>query len=223
MSDEWRELLYYLGFLSSAAFGLRMAVQWLYSEYVGRSVVMRTFWQLSLCGNILLGLHAFIQMQYHIFVAQVANGVISWRNLNLMDPAHKPLTTRQTVAIMVAALSLGTLAYTAQADTWFRVPVLPWSAQKAFSVSWMWHAIGIVGLVMFNSRFWIQWWGAEKKQQSTLGATFWWISLTGEMLCLTYFMRINDTVNYIGPLFAMVPYIRNLMLIYKGKQQPVRE
>ena len=77
MSDQWREFLYLLGFLSSAAFGLRMAVQWLHSEYLGKSVVTPIFWRLSLCGNILLALHAFIQLQFHVFLIQSGQ----WRHL----------------------------------------------------------------------------------------------------------------------------------------------
>lgn len=88
MSDQWREGLYFLGFLSSLAFGLRMAFQWLYSEYLGKSTVTPTFWKLSLTGNILLAFHAFIQLQYHVFIIQVGNGFIAWRNLNLMQPSR---------------------------------------------------------------------------------------------------------------------------------------
>lgn len=98
----------------------------------------------------------------------------------------------------------------------------PWSTPEAQTVSWMWHVAGTIGIVLFNSRFWVQWWGAESAKQSSLGATFWWISLAGEILCFSYFMRIGDAVNFIGPLFALVPYIRNLALIYR-KRQPVAE
>jgi lipid-A-disaccharide synthase-like uncharacterized protein len=36
-------------------------------------------------------------------------------------------------------------------------------------------------------------------------------------------MKIGDAVNFIGPLFALIPYVRNLMLLYKKRQQPVME
>lgn len=226
MSDQWREGLYFLGFLSSLAFGLRMAFQWLYSEYLGKSTVTPTFWKLSLTGNILLAFHAFIQLQYHVFIIQVGNGFIAWRNLNLMQPSQNRLRTRQALAVMAAMLAIGTLLFASQGlftpHTWIRVPVTPWSTPEAQTVSWMWHVAGTIGIVLFNSRFWVQWWGAESAKQSSLGATFWWISLAGEILCFSYFMRIGDAVNFIGPLFALVPYIRNLALIYR-KRQPVAE
>jgi lipid-A-disaccharide synthase len=226
MSDQWRESLYFLGFLSSLTFGLRMAFQWLYSEYLGKSTVTPTFWKLSLTGNVLLAFHAFIQLQFHVFIIQVGNGVIAWRNLNLMQPSQSRLRTRQALAVMAATLALGTLLFASQGlftpHTWIRVPVTPWSNPEAHTVSWMWHVAGTIGIVLFNSRFWVQWWGAESAKQSSLGATFWWISLAGEILCFSYFMKIGDAVNFIGPLFALVPYVRNLALIYR-KRQPIAE
>jgi lipid-A-disaccharide synthase len=76
-----------------------------------------------------------------------------------------------------------------------------------------------MGLALFSTRFWIQWWCAEQEKKSYLSGSFWWISLIGESLCLIYFLKIHDPVNSIGPAFGLIPYIRNLMLIYK--KQPI--
>lgn len=92
--------LYPLGYLSTLAFGLRFFIQWLYSEAKGQCVVVRPFWWLSLIGNILLLTHALIQMQFHVALVQAINGVISWRNLDLMRPLSQQKTLRFTVALM---------------------------------------------------------------------------------------------------------------------------
>jgi lipid-A-disaccharide synthase len=76
--------------------------------------------------------------------------------------------------------------------------------------------LGFTGLLLFNSRFWVQWWSSEKRDSSYLGASFWWLSLIGDTLCLIYFIRLGDIVNLAGPLFGLIPYIRNLMLIKKN-------
>lgn len=227
MIDQWREWLYPLGFLSAVAFGSRMLLQWLTSEVKGRSVVMPTFWKISLAGNCLLAVHAFIQLQFHVCLVQVCNGVISWRNLNLMQPPQEQKTTRQTLEIMVfficsifAAFWLQGYLLGEDSQTWFRVPSTPWQDNAGLNISWKWHLMGTVGLVLFSSRFWIQWWYAEKHNTSYLGRAFWWASLLGEGLCLAYFLQIKDPVNFIGPAFGLIPYIRNLMLIYKT--QPTR-
>lgn len=230
INDLSRELLYPLGFLASIAFGGRMLLQWLYSEYKGRSVVNPTFWKLSLAGNAALALHAFIQLQFHVCLVQVCNGVISWRNLNLMRPSSLQVTTRRTVAIMASMIAAVVALFCLQhhffgdgSDSWFRVPSAPWNTHGQphadQAIPFAWHLIGFLGLALFSSRFWIQWWYAEKKQTSYLGSTFWWISLVGEMTCLTYFFVIGDPVNYIGPAFGLIPYMRNLMLIHKTRHR----
>jgi len=225
MIEYWREWLYPLGFLAAIAFSSRMLLQWVSSEKKRHSIVTPAFWKLSLCGNTLLALHAFIQMQFHVCLVQVCNLVISWRNLNLMQPLAKQTTTRRTIILLcssavsvIAAFWLQGYLLVGENETWFRIPVMPWQNNAAPNISWEWHLLGFSGLLLFGSRFWIQWWYAEKHQASYLGRAFWWTSLLGEGLCLIYFVRIGDPVNYIGPAFGLIPYIRNLMLIYRTRK-----
>ncbi len=230
MSGEWRELLYPLGFLSAIAFSARMLLQWISSEAKGKSYVMPLFWKLSLSGNLLLAIHAFIQVQFHVCLIQVCNAVISWRNLNLMQPPTERFSLRTTIGLMVLALLTTLLAFGLQghfllhdATEWFRIPVTPWQKNAHMQISTTWHVFGFVGLALFSSRFWLQWWCVERQQTSYLGPAFWWVSLAGESICLVYFLRIQDPVNFIGPAFALIPYIRNLMLLYKRNNLPKRE
>ena len=228
MIDQWREWLYPLGFLSAIAFSSRMILQWLKSEASGKSMVTPSFWKLSLIGNVSLAIHAFIQIQFHVCVIQAGSAVISWRNLNLMKPKEQRLPLSSVIKILVIAITLTTLAFFLQgyfvdsispedSFEWFRVPTLPWQSATSTDIPLAWHLIGFIGLTLFSSRFWVQWWFAERNQKSYLGATFWWISLIGESICLLYFFMINDPVNFIGPAFAAIPYIRNLMLIYRPR------
>lgn len=229
MSPEWREWLYPLGFLAALAFSSRMLLQWISSEAKGRSHVMPLFWKLSLAGNTLLAIHSFIQVQFHVCVVQACNAVISWRNLNLMQPAQKQISTRTTVLLLIGMLALVLGIFKWQDhflldnnDAWFRIPITPW--QHSNSVLGLgWHLFGFAGLALFSSRFWLQWWCAERKQRSYLGPAFWWVSLIGEGICLVYFLRINDPVNFIGPAFALIPYVRNLMLLRKAKKHSLLE
>lgn len=227
MTEQLRELLYPLGFLSAFAFSARMLLQWLTSEAKGESVVMPAFWKLSLVGNLLLMMHSFIQVQFHVCIVQACNAVISWRNLNLMLSTERQATTARTIQILIAAMVGTTLTFALQGyflhngiNEWFRIPATPWQANADKQASLLWHVIGFTGLVLFSSRFWVQWWCVERYKVSYLGSTFWWSSLIGESLCLIYFFRIEDPVNFIGPAFGLIPYLRNLMLIYKKKKQP---
>ena len=47
---------------------------------------------------------------------------------------------------------------------------------------------------------------------------FWWLSLIGAMLELMYFMRQQDSVGIAGYFFSVVPYTRNLVLIYRKRR-----
>jgi len=225
MSEAWRQLLYPLGFLSSIAFTARFLNQWIVSEQQKKSVVTSMFWKLSLLGNILLFIHSFIQIQFHVCFVQACNAVISWRNLNLMQPAQQQWKLSSTILLMLAGIAATVAGFILQShfvhdsyQDWFRSPISRWSNPEQSSVNNWWHAAGFLGLILFNSRFWIQWWGAEKLHKSYLGPVFWWMSLAGAVLCMIYFLRIMDLINLVGPLFGLIPYVRNLMILHKSKQ-----
>jgi lipid-A-disaccharide synthase-like uncharacterized protein len=218
-----RAVLYPLGFLASLAFSARGLSQWLYSEAKGTSSVTHLFWRLSLVGNVLLLIHSLIQSQVHVALVQTANGLISWRNLNLLGPHDRRIRFRNVVTTLIVALiatlivsSRISVLFTGSVD-WIRVPTLPWTEPQQQHASPTLHFLGTVGMLLFASRFWIQWWCAEMASSSVLPATFWWISLIGAALSLFYFGAITDPVNLVGPLFGMIPYIANLRLIYRKR------
>lgn len=224
MNEAWRTFLYPLGFLSALAFGARFIIQWLESEKAHKSVVSPLFWHISLTGNLLLILHSLIQVQFHICLVQVCNGVISWRNLNLMQTKSPPLSLKTVWLILAFSILFTTTLFLIQdwmffsTSDWFRIPTAPWQSHTLSSVSPLWHFLGFFGFVLFSSRFWVQWWFAEKKQQSFFPITFWWLSIVGALISIAYFFHIGDSVNLIGPLVGMVPYVRNLMLMYKKEK-----
>jgi lipid-A-disaccharide synthase len=221
--DDWRAFLYPLGFLSGLAFGARFIIQWLASEKAGESLAPRSFWQLSLIGNLLLMLHSLIQVQFHVCLIQSCNAVISWRNLNFIQ-TERPAASFKTVCFFLAASISFTVLIFAIQDWflsgqlgWFRSPVAPWHSSPASSVPLTWHIVGTVAYMLFSSRFWIQWWYAETEHASRFPQIFWWLSLIGALFSIAYFLRINDSVNLIGPLVGIVPYLRNLMLMRKNR------
>lgn len=215
MIEGWREFLYPLGFLSALTFGGRALLQWTKSEIAQKSVVTASFWHLSLLGNFLLLLHSFIQVQYHVCVIQACNAVIAWRNLNLLKPQSAQVKRSFVIGLLISAILLVTTLFLLIGDEWFRIPLAPWQKHLQKPVNPLWHLTGFIGMILFASRFWIQWWCAEKYKVSYLGRPFWWLSLVGDLLTLLYFIRIEDSVNIVGPVFGLIPYVRNLMLLYK--------
>lgn len=217
--ETWRQYLYLLGILSNIAFMSRFLLQWRESEKAGKPVVSKNFWTISLFGNLTLLLHSLIQLQYHVAFTQTCNSVISWRNLDLMNHSKKQLRTWKFVALLILlSLSITTSIFFAQAALfnlpleWFRSPTTPWQ-QTPVQIAWQWHLVGFAGLTMFASRFWIQWWMAEKEQRSYLGLQFWWMSFLGAVFSLIYFYILHDYANMVGPAFGLIPYLRNIMLM----------
>ncbi len=217
MVESWRVFLYPIGFLAQIAFTGRFFLQWLDSERRGKSVVTSTFWQISLFGNLIMYVHSLIQMQFHVCLAQALNGVLAWRNIDLMR-AGGPRWTLRSIPWLLAISSLATVVLFFLEDwlcgggtSWFRVPTF--FQKPAQSVSLGWNVLGCAGLLLFHSRFWVQWFFSEEADASQLGKLFWYQSLCGALLSGVYFFYIQDMVNLSGFVLCLVPYVRNLMML----------
>lgn len=79
-----------------------------------------------------------------------------------------------------------------------------------------WDAVGFVGQGLFFSRFIVQWLASERAGRSYIPKGFWWLSIFGALVSLVYAIGIHNTVFTLAQSVALVPYIRNLMLIRRG-------
>jgi lipid-A-disaccharide synthase-like uncharacterized protein len=79
----------------------------------------------------------------------------------------------------------------------------------------VWVAFGLVGQILFGSRFIVQWAASEKKKESYIPTVFWWLSLSGGIITAIYAIHIRDTVFTIAQCAGLAVYVRNLMLIYR--------
>ena len=84
---------------------------------------------------------------------------------------------------------------------------------------WLWKSIGFAGLATFQMRWIVQWLHSEKHKESRMPVAFWWLSLIGAFLELMYFLRQQDSVGVLGYCFSVVPYSRNLMLVYAARRR----
>jgi lipid-A-disaccharide synthase-like uncharacterized protein len=80
----------------------------------------------------------------------------------------------------------------------------------------MWLAIGIVGQLMFSMRWILQWVASEKTRQSVVPATFWYYSLFGGLMVLSYGIYRVDPVIILGQ-FGILVYARNVYFLLKGQ------
>ncbi len=81
-----------------------------------------------------------------------------------------------------------------------------------------WVILGFVGQSMFGSRFFVQWIVSEKRGESTIPEIFWYLSMAGSALLLTYAIYRRDPVFIMGQCSGIFIYSRNVVLIYKKKR-----
>ena len=83
----------------------------------------------------------------------------------------------------------------------------------------IWLGIGFFGQSLFFSRWLIQWFVSEKKAESSIPISFWYMSLGGSVIVLAYAIYRRDPVFIAGQSVGAVVYLRNLMLIYRGQKR----
>jgi lipid-A-disaccharide synthase-like uncharacterized protein len=83
---------------------------------------------------------------------------------------------------------------------------------------WLWKGIGFGGLAVFQLRWVVQWIHSEAHKESRVPIAFWWLSLTGSLMELCYFLRQQDSVGVLGCMGGFT-YVRNLMLIYRKRRE----
>ncbi|MBU6409393.1 MAG: lipid-A-disaccharide synthase N-terminal domain-containing protein [Verrucomicrobia bacterium] len=89
---------------------------------------------------------------------------------------------------------------------------------KFLGIEWsVWKVIGWLGNAVFFSRFYVQWYVTEKKKQVVVPQAFWWLSLAGSLLLLSYALRQRDSVFIFAYAFTWLPYIRNLVIHRRNK------
>ncbi len=80
-------------------------------------------------------------------------------------------------------------------------------------------AIGFAGQAMFFMRFFVQWLYSEKHRRSLIPTAFWYFSLGGSLLLLTYAIIKRDPVFIVGQSTGFIIYTRNLVLIRREKNE----
>lgn len=219
----WHWALYFgLGVIALIPFSARFFIQWILSERKKESHVTRIFWLFSIIGNLLMSLHYLVQIQFHLYMIRLLPLYISSRQWKLMNPPCKAFSVTRLIKILFLLSTLyfglffARLALFSSDWIWIKNMQMPWQ-NRPQDVFWLWHAFGFAGSCLFISRHIVQWWQSEKLQKSVLSEAFWWISLSGGSLTLIYALVISDYVTALGYVTGLVPYARNLMLIYKKK------
>jgi lipid-A-disaccharide synthase-like uncharacterized protein len=82
-----------------------------------------------------------------------------------------------------------------------------------------WIVIGFVGQALFSARFIVQWLASERAKRSLIPMAFWYFSLLGGLVLLSYAIHKRDPVFIVGQGAGLFVYLRNLYLIRTGRQK----
>jgi len=126
----------------------------------------------------------------------------------LLDQARDAYDRGDPVAASVALRSAPKLVHM---TVWQRL-LLPFITDP-----WAWVAIGFLGQGLFTARFVVQWIASERKKKSVVPLSFWYLSIFGSLLVLSYAAWRVDPVFILAYGFNSLVYVRNLMLIFRRR------
>jgi lipid-A-disaccharide synthase-like uncharacterized protein len=200
-----------IGFAAQLLFATRMIVQWVQSEKAGKSLSPVIFWQLSILGSLTFLIYGILRHDFAIVLGQTLVYFIYIRNLHLKERwLTIPLIFRMFV-IIAPLVTLGFLLSDAHGDIS--------SLLKNEEISLPLQIWGSLGQVIFTIRFFIQWFDSESKNESVLTRRFWFVSLAGSFMIVTYAVFRYDPVLFFGQLAGMLVYLRNLILVRNRKEE----
>jgi len=81
----------------------------------------------------------------------------------------------------------------------------------------IWAAVGFIGQGMFFMRFVVQWIRSERERRSIVPIAFWYFSIAGAAISLTYAVHLGSWPFMAGQACGFLVYFRNLYLIRRGR------
>jgi len=79
----------------------------------------------------------------------------------------------------------------------------------------MWVGAGLVGQALFGARFLVQWLHSEARGKSVIPGVFWYLSVAGGVILLSYAIHRREPVFIIGESVTLLIFLRNLQMLHK--------
>jgi lipid-A-disaccharide synthase-like uncharacterized protein len=84
-----------------------------------------------------------------------------------------------------------------------------------------WKLVGYAGMVLFTMRWLVQALASRKARRPVLPRLFWYMSITGSLLLLSYFVfGKNDSVGILSNAFPLAMASYNLFLDFRHPRNP---
>lgn len=79
----------------------------------------------------------------------------------------------------------------------------------------LWIGAGLLGQVLFGVRFLVQWLYSEARGQSLIPPVFWYLSVAGGAILLSYAIHQREAVFIIGESVTLAIFLRNVIMLRK--------
>jgi lipid-A-disaccharide synthase-like uncharacterized protein len=200
--------IYALGFFAQGLFGMRILIQWFYSEREGRVVSPSLFWVFSLLGSFLFLIYGWLRLDLVILIGQTLSFYIYIRNLQLKKVWSR-LSTLVQLAIFLLPVGVWLVVFTTQ-GTWAKI-----IDRNVWTDAFL--LLGAFGQILLNLRYLYQWYYSEKASESLLPLGFWIISAIASVMVIVYGFYRNDPVLLLAQSMGFFAYLRNIWLSVKIK------
>ena len=194
-----------LGWLGLVCYFSRSLIQWIASERAGDSIAPLAFWWVSVAGAVLLSAYSIYRAEPIFLVGYLVTLGIYLRNLWI---SHAPGSKLGPLQVTLVAVIAWALVVTVGLN----------DLKPGYGDSLLWLIVAVAGQMLWSSRFILQWYLSEKTGESHIPEAFWWISLGGNVLMLSYAIRVGDPVWIAGLLLGPIVQIRNLMILYRARR-----
>ncbi len=203
-------LIYGIGFLAQLLFSVRLINQWFLSEKAEKVKTPRLFWKLSLFGSMLLFIYGYLRNDLAIMLGQFLVYAVYFRNLHLQNEWKSSNIILKLTVIGVPILIAAYLIFLSELK-------LQDLLDGENIAAWL-IVLGILGQIVYTSRFFYQWIYSEQHEKSSLPLGFWILSLAGSIIIFTYAIFRRDPVLLAAHFFGGMVYIRDLFLLKKSKK-----
>ncbi len=78
-----------------------------------------------------------------------------------------------------------------------------------------WISVGFIGQALFGARFLVQWLSSEAQGRSVVPKAFWYLSVAGGVVLLSYAIHREDPVFIVGEFVTLLIFLRNVQLLFK--------
>lgn len=200
--------IYIIGFTAQALFSLRLIMQWIASEKEKKVLTPTNFWKASLLASFLLFVYGYLRDDFSIMLGQALTYFIYIRNIQLQKQ-WKNFPGWFRIFLFLFPVMLVIYSYN---NNIYDIEKLLFN--EAIPL-WLIY-LGSGAQILFTFRFIYQWIYSERHKESILPLGFWILSFSGASLILVYAILRKDPVLFVGHLFGMIIYIRNIVLSRKN-------